>query len=60
MEICPLVHEKSQKGFCRGERNTGALGKGVSHVTTERFISETPLQGRETQILASCVRFSVV
>lgn len=60
MEICPLVPEKSQKGFCRGERYTVTLGKRASHVTTERFISETLLQGRETQILASCVRFSVV
>lgn len=49
IEICPLVPEKYQEGFSRGERSAAALGKRISHVSAEHFISETLLQGSEPQ-----------
>lgn len=60
MEMCPLVPETSQQGFREGEYNTAVLGKRAFHVTSELFISEALLQGREPHIPAARVRFSAV
>lgn len=53
MEMCPLVPETSQKGFREGEYSTAVLGKEAFRVTSELFIFEALLQGREPHIPAA-------